>query len=122
MTLTYIIEDLRKAETFNTYFSSVFTVDDGSDVSTLQESLSYCPSIIQSIEFSVDEVCTELENLNPNKACDPDLIPARLLKLGAEFIAPSLTQLFQLSLTSGKLPLDWISANVVPVHKKGDKQ
>ena len=62
------------------------------------------------------------KNLNNNKACGPDLIPARLLKLGAEFIVPSLTQLFQLSLTSGKLPLDWISANVVPVHKKGDKQ
>ena len=44
------------------------------------------------------------------------------LKLGAKFIAPSLTKLFQLSLSSGKLPLDWISANVVPVHKKGDKQ
>ena len=23
--------------------------------------------------------------------------------------------------SSGKLPLDWVSANVVPVHKKGDK-
>ena len=27
-----------------------------------------------------------------------------------------------LILSSDKLPLDWISANVVPVHKKGDKQ
>ena len=32
-----------------------------------------------------------------------------------------LAQLFQQSLSSGKLPLDWISSNVVPVHKKGDK-
>ena len=33
---------------------------------------------------------TELESLNPSKACGPDLIHASLLKLGAEFIAPSL--------------------------------
>ena len=39
-----------------------------------------------------------------------------------EFIAPSLTDLFKLSLSSGKLPIDWTSVNVVPVHKKGDKQ
>ena len=92
----------------NAYFSSVFTVDDGSDISMLRYSLSFCPSIIQSVE----EVCNELKSLNCSKACGPDLIPARLLKLGAEFIAPSLTQLFQLSFSSGKLPLDWISANV----------
>ena len=42
--------------------------------------------------------------------------------LGAEFMAPSFTQLFQLSLFPGKLSLDWISANIVPVHKKEDKQ
>ena len=92
---TYVTEDSHKAEAFNTYFGSVFTVDDGSDLSTLRESLSFCPSIIQSIKFNVEEVRTELESLNPSKACGPDLIPARLLKLGAEFIAPSLTKLFQ---------------------------
>jgi len=32
-----------------------------------------------------------------------------------------LAQLFQLSLSSGKLPSEWVDANVVPVHKKGDK-
>ena len=61
-------------------------------------------------------------NLHCDKACGPGLLPSRLLKLGAEFIAPSLAQLFQQSLSSGKLPLDWISANVVPVHKKGDER
>ena len=32
-----------------------------------------------------------------------------------------LSRLFQLSLSSGALPRDWVTANVVPVHKKGDK-
>ena len=118
---SYVTEDSHKAEAFNAYFSSVFTVDDGSEISTLRNSLSFCLSIIQLIEFNVEEVYNELKSLNCSKACGPDLIPARLLKLSAEFIAPSLIQLFQLSYSSGKLPLEWISANIVPVHKKGDK-
>ena len=118
----FITEDSHKAEAFNAYFGSFFTVDDGFDISTLRSSLSFHPSIIQTIEFNVEEVYNELKSLNCSKACSPDLIPARLLKLGAEFIAPSLTKLFQLSFSSGKLPLDWISANIVPVHEKGDKQ
>ena len=118
---SFVTEDASKAEVFNDYFSSVFTVDDGSDTSMLRKSLPFHPSIIHTIEFNVEEIYNELRSLNCNKACGPDLLPSRLLKLGAEFIAPSLTHLFQLSFSSGKLPLDWISANVVPIHKKGDK-
>ena len=110
-----------KAEAFNAYFSSVFTVDDGSDISKLRKDLSFQSSIIQSVEFDVEEVCNELQNLNCSKACGPDLLPARLLRMSAEFIAPSLAQIFQVSLSTGKLPLDWVSANIVPIHKKGDK-
>ena len=117
----YVTDDTPKAEAFNAYLSSVFTVDDGSDISKLRKDLSFQPSIIQSIEFDVEEVCNELQNLNCNKACGPDLLPAHLLKMSAEFIAPSLAQIFQLSLSFGKLPLDWVSANIVPIHKKGDK-
>ena len=50
-----VIEDTSKAEAFNAYFSSVFTDDDGSDISTLQKS-DFCPSVIQTVEFNVEEV------------------------------------------------------------------
>ena len=93
-------------------------MDDGFDVSNLKESLSIHLSITDSIKFTTEYIYEKLTNLHCDKACGPDLLPLRLLKLGAEFIAPSLAQQ---SLSSGKLPLDWISANVVPVHKKGDK-
>ena len=49
------------------------------------------------------------------------VIPARLLKEGAESICTSLAYLFQMSLDSGTLPSDWTSANVVPVFKRGDR-
>ena len=46
---------------------------------------------------------------------------ARLLKGGAAELAPSLTALFNKSLQDAVLPLDWVSANVCPIYKKGDK-
>ena len=42
-----------------------FTVDDGShNVSVLRRSLSFHPSIIQSIEFNVEEVYNELRTVS----------------------------------------------------------
>ena len=62
-----------------------------------------------------------LRALDSNKACGPDLLPARLLKEGAEEISYSLSKIFNLSLSKGVLPQDWTSAHIVPVHKKNDK-
>ena len=38
----------------------------------------------------------------------------------ASQIAPALTNIFQRSVNSGKLPSDWLNANISPVYKKGD--
>ena len=56
-----------------------------------------------------------------DKACGPDLLPAKLLKEGAESICVPLSHLFQRSFEVGILPFDWISAHVVPVFKCGDR-
>ena len=55
-------------------------------------------------------------NLMP--AAGPDNIPTQLLKETAQQMAPLLTFIFQASLDQGKLPSDWKSANVTPIHKK----
>ena len=52
--------------------------------------------------------------------CGPDCVPAYLLQIGADFLAAPLSKLFQISLSSGILPRDWVTANIVPVYKKGD--
>ena len=59
--------------------------------------------------------------MHHDKACGPDSILAHLLKVGADFICSPLSRIFKLSLDSSSLPRDWITANIVPVHKKGDK-
>ena len=59
--------------------------------------------------------------LNVHKAYGPDQICPRVLKEGADQLAPSLVKLFNHSISNGVLPLEWVSANVTPVFKKGDK-
>ena len=43
------------------------------------------------------------------------------LKVGIEVLAPSLAQLLNLSLSTGRFPDSWKIARVAPIHKKGPK-
>ena len=74
-----------------------------------------------NVNISINEVAHTLSNLDINKAMGPDALPARILKECANELAPSLCFLFNKSIKSGKLPDEWLSANVIPVHKKSDK-
>ena len=73
------------------------------------------------INITEDGVRRLLLNLNPNKACSPDGITPRLLKMVAEELTPALTLLYRISYLSGTLPKDWKQANITPVFKKGEK-
>ena len=48
--------------------------------------------------------------------------PARILKECSLSVAPSSCELFNLSLRVGRLPIEWRSANITPIHKKGLKE
>ena len=61
-------------------------------------------------------------NLNPNKACGPDNLSPRILKLLADDLSPAPTFLFQQSYDSGRLPDYWSKALITPVYKKGGKR
>ena len=63
-----------------------------------------------------------LSTLNCRKAGGPDRICPRLLKEGAAEISSSLSKLYNKSLQDSVLPVDWVSANVCLIYKKGDKQ
>ena len=78
-------------------------------------------SKINPITISAIGVTKLLKDLNPYKASGPDDIPNQVLKTLAKQIGPSLAFIFQVSLDSGKLPTDWLSANVSCAFKKGDR-
>ena len=62
-----------------------------------------------------------LKNLQQHKATGPDLIPNLVLKTCSSSIAPILALIYQRSLDSGKLPSDWLTANISAAFKKGNR-
>lgn len=103
-----------KANIFNSFFQSVFnkfSPDDALD----PNAVPVTDSVISDLSCSPGDVTSVLRQLDPTKACGPDGISSRILKNCAHELAPSLTKLFNHSLTLGSLPSDWKQANVVPI-------
>ena len=97
-------------------FHSVFTRE---DVTTLPNLPPRPFPEMPPITVDTDGVRKLLENINPRKAIGPDQIPNQALKIAAVEIAPVLQFIFQRSLDTGELPLDWRKANITPIFKKG---
>ena len=106
-----------RANMMNSFFHSVFTPKNNKHID-LQDSYSGQP--LSDIVLSVSDVQEVLTNLDPNKACGPDNIPGRLLKITAAAISPSLCRLFNMSLSQGSVPAIWKKANITPIHKGDD--
>ena len=77
---------------------------------------------LSTIHFSTDDILKIIRNLDLNKAHAHDMITIRMIKLCEISICRALKLIFQSCLESGKFPTEWKKANVVPVHKKCDKQ
>ena len=58
----------------------------------------------------------------PAKTCDLDPVPTRLLKDCSEQLAPAITSMINLSLSTGTLPSSWKDAIVLPSLKSGKKE
>jgi hypothetical protein len=107
----------KKAELFNKYFASVFLPRSTSNNADLIMS-SKTDQELSQIQISEYEVEQCLNNLDTSKAYGPDGIPPRLLKECSKEISPSLCRLFNKSLATGCVPVEWKQANVLPIHKK----
>ena len=68
-----------------------------------------------------DTVLQHLLSLKTNKAIGLDSISARLLKYGARAICRSVTNLLNLSISSGKFPDVWKCSKVTALFKCGDR-
>ena len=77
---------------------------------------------ISAITFTCDDIATLVKNLYPNKAHGHDMISIRMLKLCGQSICTPPDLIFQSCIKQRKFPTEWKKANIVSVHKKGDKQ
>ena len=104
----------RKAEILNNQFCSVFTSEDTTNIPKLTGPPN---TEMPNCEITVQGVTKLLEGLNGGKASGE--LPNLILKNAANEISPFLKIIFDQSLQTGKLPDDWVEANVAPVFKKG---
>ena len=111
-----ISDSEKKANILVNQFSSVFTRDD-CDSPSLTKS-AYC---MDDIVITVAGVLKLLQDINVNKAMGPDSIPNKVLKECASELSHGIAKLFQYSLDTGTLPLDWRNANITPVFKKRNR-
>ena len=61
----------------------------------------------------------ELKILKTHKSAGIDNLPPLLLRDSASVISKPISHIINLSLTSGKIPTEWKSAKVIPLHKSG---
>lgn len=76
---------------------------------------------ISDIYISPDDVRRILLSLDDNKATGPDRIPAKLLRCCAPYISSSLSDVFNKSLSTGRVPAEWKVSNIIPIPKGGQK-
>ena len=113
---------LGKAELLNQQFiiKSVFTNEPAGDLPNKGPSPH---SIMPDITISLQGAETYLMVLKSTKQVVLDAISAKILKETSDIIAPVLQTiiLFQISLDTGRVPVEWTSAFLAPIFKKGSR-
>ena len=66
-------------------------------------------------------VYTLLVKLSTSKVTGMDKISAKVLKVAASTIVPSLTEIFNMSIDTDQFPSEWKAARVIPLFKKGQR-
>ena len=107
-----------KAKMLNNFFSKCF------NYSVPPLSFAHCDDLSDVTLTDIDDISCTLEYvehqlllLDTSKANGPDSISVRMLKETAKSIAPSITDIFNLSLRTGCFPTIWKMSHVVPIPK-----
>ena len=115
----FVLDFASKAQIFNDYFIlQCTTLDTGSDV---PHDLPTNCSQLAEFSISDEKILTIIRNLNPNKAHGWDEISVRMIKMCDASLVKPLKLIFEKCLSQGIFPEKWKRANIVPVHKKIEK-
>ena len=109
--------DQEKADLLNSYFSSVFTHEDLSNIPNFEVNEDI--PLLDNISISPFIVWREINKLKSEKSVGPDGWPIQVLKQCSQQISLPMSILFNKSSQSGHLPRDWKIAYITPIHKKG---
>ena len=111
--------DEEKSKVFCDYFSSVFTIEND-NFEPLQVK-NEIKNVMTDISFNAVDIQLRLGNLNVNKSQGPDNIHPKILKEANEVLAKPLQKIFETSFKMKQIPLDWKTADISAIFKKGNK-
>ena len=117
----YITDFQEKAEIFNSFFAKQCTIAENTS-QILTDSLKRTNNFLSTVPFTKDDIVKIIKNSDPNKAHGHDMISIFMIKICGESILNPFQLLLKSCIESGKFSIEWKKANVVPVHKKNDKQ
>ena len=117
----FIADPLSIANVFNDFFSTVAQKVQ-SKIKFSRKSFSdfLPPNIHESIilsQITEDEISKIISSLNSSKSTGPNSIPTKILKLLQVQVSKHLTDIFNLSFTTGIFLHFLKSAKVIPIHK-----
>ena len=92
------------------------------DSQLLHEFLSKISGHLSDAFFTADEIAKMIKNLHLEKTYGHDMINICMLKPCGISIFKALELIFKSCLVNGVFSLEWKKANVVPVHKKNEKE
>ena len=109
----------KKAQIFNDYFiQQCTTIDTGSK---LPQHIPATITLLNDFVISEEKILNIIRSLNFNKAHGWDGISVRMIKLSDSALVIPLKIIFEDCLIRGIFPEIWKYANVVPVHKRNEK-
>ena len=117
----FITNFKEKAKLFNSFFAGQCSLV--TNASKLPSIFTlYTDNRLSTVTFSQDDIGKIIQNLNPNKAHGHDNISIPMLKICGSSIYAPLELIFKEALSTGLFPSNWEKGNIVPIHKKADKQ
>ena len=106
---------------FNLFFASKCTPLINNSV--LPDPVDYISTArLSSINFNNVHILKTIKSLNVKKARGYNDISIRMIKLCVQSIVKLLSIIFKICIDNGIFPDIWKKSNIIPVHKKGDKQ
>ena len=112
----FVTNFLEKTELFDSFFSKqCFLLNNGSNLPNNR----YCKTILRRYQ---DDIAKINQNLDSGKARSYDNISILMLKICGFAIYKPLAIIFKQCVDTGTFLSEWKKGNIVPIHKKSDKQ
>ena len=109
-----------KATIFNEYFVS--QCSETRTRSTLPTFLPRGNSFLGSVNIDAGKVLKMIRSLDPKKAHGCDEISVSMIKMCDNSVVTPLCTIFKTSIETGVYPSIWKKANIIPIHKKNNRQ